>query len=133
MSCSRMPGGLSLGPSLKRGFKALKENGLVAILGDRDFTDSGERIEFFGKETLLPRGPASFSLRTGAPILPAFVVRTKANNCRLIIEDPIKYKATGTWQTDIKGLMRAYVRVIERYIRRYPDQWYVFRKVWNIT
>jgi len=124
---------IPLGPSLRRGFKALRENKLVAILGDRDFTDSGERIEFFGKETLLPRGPASFSLRTGAPILPAFVIRTKANNCRLIIEDPIKYKETGTWQEDIKGLMTAYVRVIERYIRRYPDQWYVFRKVWDLT
>lgn len=121
---------ISIGPALKQCFKALKKNELVAILGDRDFTNNGESISFFGRDALVPKGAASFSLRTGAPIVPCFVIREKSDRFRYVFERPILPPAKGT-QNAIRGLMNTSIKIIEQYIKRHPDQWYVFGKVWD--
>jgi len=55
--------------------EALKDNQLVALLADRDFTSSGEKMDFLGTQAFLPKGVALFSEKTGAPILPTFLIR----------------------------------------------------------
>lgn len=122
---------ISIGIALKKCFKVLKDNKLLAILGDRDFSEKGERIKFFGRETLIPKGPAVFSLRTGAPIIPSFMIRQKFNRFKLVFEKPINYQPTRNEENDIKTLINSYISIIEQYTRKYPDQWYVFRNIWN--
>lgn len=122
---------ISIGISLKKCFRILKENKILGILGDRDFSETGIRIKFFGKETLIPKGPAIFSLRTGAPLVPTFMIREKSDNFKLFIEKPINHSPTGNDEKDIEDFVSSYISVIERYIKTYPDQWYVFRSVWN--
>jgi hypothetical protein len=39
------------------------------VLSDRDIQGGGVEVEFFGERTTLPGGPATLSLRTGAPVL----------------------------------------------------------------
>lgn len=124
---------IPIGPALKKCFKILNENKALAILGDRDFSESGKIIDFFGKETLLPKGPAVFSLRTGSPIIPVFMLRQKGDRFKFVFEKPINHKPKDNKEEDIKNLMSSYIKVIERYIRNYPDQWHVFRSVWNET
>ena len=48
----------------------------VCLLCDRDIERGGVEVEFFGERTTLPAGPATLSLRTGAPILPVGVYFT---------------------------------------------------------
>ena len=88
-------------------------------------------MEFFGVKTLIPKGPAVFSLKTGAAVVPATLIRQEDDRFKLIFDKPIYPEPTGDKANDIKRHMKIYIDVIERYIRRYPDQWYVFRKVWN--
>ncbi len=57
---------IPLGMSVKRAFRALRNNELVAIVGDKDYTSSGIPIDFFGKKAILPKGPAIFSLKASA-------------------------------------------------------------------
>ncbi len=128
---SKGVGVISIGIALKKCFKVLKENELLAILGDRDFSEKGEKIKFFGKETLIPKGPAVFSLRTGAPIIPTFMIRQKFNRFKFVFEKPISYQPTDNEENDVKTLINSYISIIEQYIRKYPDQWYVFRNIWN--
>lgn len=128
---SKGVGVISIGIALKKCFKVLKENKFLAILGDRDFSEKGERIKFFGKETLIPKGPAVFSLRTGAPIIPTFMLRQKSNRFKFVFEKPISRQPTDNEKNDIETLINSYISVIEQYIRKYPDQWYVFRNIWN--
>jgi len=122
---------ISLGISVKECFKALKRNEIVAIVGDKDYTSGGIPVEFFGQKAVLPKGPAVLSLRTGAPIVFTILPRVKDNKFRLILEEPIKHIPTGDHEKDIRELMAAYIRIFEKYIRQYPDQWYAFRKLWN--
>ncbi len=48
----------------------LRGNGLVCLMADRDLTTSGVRVNLFGEPTMLPAGPATLALATGAPLLP---------------------------------------------------------------
>lgn len=122
---------IPLGIQVKQCFNVLKRNELLAIVGDKDYTSNGEHIEFFGKKALIPKGPAFFSLKTGAPILVTVVVRKSDDTFRMSIDEPIKFEPTGDRDKDITALMREYIKVMESYIRETPEQWYAFRRVWD--
>lgn len=122
---------ISIGIALKECFKALKRNELLALLGDRDFSAHGIHVTFFGKETLVPKGPATFCERTGAAIVPCFLVRDEDDTFTIYFEDEITHKPTGDSERDIRDITEKLSGVIEDYIRRYPDQWYLFRRVWS--
>lgn len=123
---------IPVGTQLKKCFRMLKENSLLAIVGDRDFSGHGAEENFFGRPAILPKGPAFFSLRTGAPIIPTFCLRLKDDSFRMIFSEPIAVEA-GDSRDDaqVKKIMRRYIPAMERCIREFPDQWYAFRKMWE--
>ena len=100
------------------------------MLGDRDFSNHGIVTDFFGKKTMIPKGPAAFSVKTGAPIVPGFLLRMPDDTFELRFDKPVSYRATGDRETDEKEVTGLCVKVIEDYIRRYPSQWYMFRRFW---
>jgi KDO2-lipid IV(A) lauroyltransferase len=122
---------IPIGLSIKECFKALKRNEFLAIAGDKDYTSNGIYVDFFNRKALIPKGPAAFSLKTGAPIIITMLVREKDDSFKLIMEEPIRYKSTGDYEKDIIILMELYLKRCEKYIRKYPDQWYVFRRIWE--
>ena len=56
---------------------ALRANHVVVLMSDRDIQRNGVQVEFFGERTTVPAGPAFFSLRVGAPIIPAAAYFTR--------------------------------------------------------
>jgi KDO2-lipid IV(A) lauroyltransferase len=122
---------IPLGLQVKECFQVLKRNEVLAIVGDKNYTSYGIYVDFFGKKALMPKGAAVFSLKTGAPIIFTAVTREKDNTCKMSFEKPIRYKATGDEEADVKGLMEEYLKSFEKCIRENPDQWYAFRKIWN--
>lgn len=122
---------VEIGMSLRSCYNVLKNNGLLALLGDRDFSKNGFQIEFFGKPTLIPKGPASFSYRLGSCIVPCFMIREEDDTFRLVFEPPIFPDTSEPEEIALKRLAKKYSAVIESYVRRYPTQWYMFREVWN--
>ena len=49
----------------------LKAGGFVCLVADRDLSERGVPVTFFGRPSRMPAGPAALSLRTGAPLIPA--------------------------------------------------------------
>ncbi|MFH1996654.1 MAG: lysophospholipid acyltransferase family protein [Candidatus Omnitrophota bacterium] len=130
----RMIGNLTpipIGPSLKKCFYVLKKNNLLALLGDRDFSTSGMRVDFFGKEALIPTGPAVFSQATGAAIVPCFMIRKPDDTFWFFIEKPIYPESTDRDDDTVRRIILKYLSTIEKYVKKYPSQWYMFREVWN--
>lgn len=119
----------SAGPSLIR---ALRRNGLLALLIDRPVPGVGVKVHFFGEEVEVPAGPARLALMTGARVVPAAFVRLHRNrqDVRTLADFSIDYVPTGNTTADVRALTQAIMDVHEGYIRRYPDQWYMFREMW---
>jgi len=121
---------IALGKAARQCLEALNKNEIVALVGDRDFSERGPAVSFFGKPTLLPEGPAAFSLKTGASIVPVFMLKNHDGTFTLKVERPIEFKPSGDKNKDTLDLINCYKIVIEDYIRRYPEQWYMFRRFW---
>ncbi len=121
--------------SIRKSLETLNQNQCLAILGDRNFSPNGEVLDFFGRRVFFPKGPAMFSLRTGAPIISVFFLRDGVGRFRLIIDDPIYPPARDESDPAAeveqqKALMRQYIVRLEHMIRQYPGQWLLFRRFW---
>jgi KDO2-lipid IV(A) lauroyltransferase len=124
-------GSIEFGASLRGCYKTLKENKLLALLGDRDFSNSGLSVLFCGKPAIMPKGPAALSYRTGAAIVPSFITRNSDDTFTFAFEKPILPDVAGDEDGAIRKIMSRYLPIIESYVKRYPGQWYVFRNFWN--
>ncbi len=121
---------IPLGKAVRKCLSLLKENKTIALLGDRDFTERGIVLDFFGRKALFPEGPAAFALQTGASIVPVFLLRNKDDSFTFKIEPPIEFIPSGDKKRDLPELMLKYKAIIEGYIRKYPEQWYMFKRFW---
>lgn len=115
--------------AIRECIRGLRSNRLVALLGDRDFNGTGDIMRFFGKKTRIPKGPAAFSLKTGAAIIPAFLIREENDRFVLTLEKPIFPPEKATEESE-KEILAQCVAVIENAVRQHPTQWYMFQKFW---
>lgn len=122
---------IPVGKAARQCLDLLKNNQILALAGDRDFTEKGIVLDFFGRPTLFPIGPAAFSLKTGASIVPGFMMRNKDDTFTLKIEKPLEFNPTGEKDRDLKEIISKYKVIFEDYILRYPDQWYMFKRFWK--
>lgn len=121
---------IAMGKAVRSCISEIRKNHMVALVGDRDFTEKGIVIDFFGKPMHFPEGPGALSLMTGAAIVPGFMFRNPDDSFTLRIEKPVEFYPCGDKEKDLVGLITTYKKVMEDYIRKYPEQWYVFRKFW---
>ncbi|MCX5699085.1 MAG: lysophospholipid acyltransferase family protein [Candidatus Omnitrophica bacterium] len=121
---------IAMGKAVRSCITAIRNNQMVALVGDRDFTEKGVIVDFFGRPTHFPQGPAALSLMTGASIVPGFMLRNPDDSFTLRIEKPLEFTPTGDKAKDLADLIKVYKVIIEDYIRKYPEQWYVFRRFW---
>lgn len=117
--------------AVRKCLKKLRDNELVAVVGDRDFFQHGEMINFLGYPTILPKGPAAFSLKTGAPIIPVFFIRDNEEQyvlhiCEPVFPDTIMHQDRSEAEK-VRQLIGQYIPAVENVIRAYPDQWMMFR------
>lgn len=115
--------GMSIGRVLRRG-------GILGFLADRAITGVGERVPFFGRQTLLPSAHVAVALRTGAALIPAFAVRD-GGRLRAFIEPEIELVRTGYRDVDVREGVRRWGAVLEPWIRRAPEQWSVFEPMFR--
>ena len=99
---------------------ALRRGEIVAMLVDRWESTDGVPAKFFGADRRFPRGPFVLSRATGAPIIPAFIVRD-GKIYRGVVDPPFFMEEP----EDEPGARRV-SESLERMIRIYPDQWYNF-------
>ncbi len=124
-------GVIPVGMAVRRCFKALSENRSIALVSDRDYYDNGLELEFFGKKTIIPKGPALFSRRCGSPIVPVLMVRNMDDTFTLNIRKPIMVEHTEDEHQDLMRTTARIVKMLEGEILQYPSQWYVFRRFWE--
>jgi KDO2-lipid IV(A) lauroyltransferase len=106
---------------------ALRKQEGLAVLVDRPLASDGVPVTFFGRRTRVPGGAATLALRTGSPVVPAALVRDPSGFGYLAhIGPPI----VGQKGDDPSLVMQRIMSWLEGIIRRYPDQWFMFRHMW---
>ena len=117
--------------SFKKLLSILKENQIIGILPDQDIDSvAGVFVDFFGRKAYTPIGPVLLAIASKSPLFPVFCIRQNGTH-RLIVEDPIELEITGDKEKDIVVNTQKWSRVVERYIRQYPQQWVWMHKRWK--
>jgi len=111
---------------VSRCFKALKENRVLVLQIDQNAPVTEAWVEFFGCLVPTYKGPALFSIRTGAPILPMFISRDSNLLHRITIQPPFRLSVTGRMDQDVLSNTARLTKIIEGSIREHPEQW-----LWN--
>ena len=102
--------------------RVLKKNQIVYILGD-NFKRGRVPDRFFGQPVRSSRGPVSLAMRTGAVILPMYLIRNYQGRSELQIYPEIPVSRTGSLPSDIISNSHRITEFLEGLVRRYPDQW----------
>ncbi len=124
-------------PMIKRGLalrgilEALKSNNAICALVDQDTGNDGVFVPFFGKAAWTQSGVARIAYKTGAALVPAFVVRGEDGRFEMHVEREIEVPRTGDAEKDILETVRRYTEVIESYVKAHPDQWMWMHERWK--
>jgi KDO2-lipid IV(A) lauroyltransferase len=124
---------IKMGVATRGVIKALRNNRFVAMLSDQDAGTDGAVVDFFGYPASTPKGPAAFALKTGAPVIMAFIIRKNNGKQRVILEEPIYIQESSNKEEDIRKLTQAYTSLLEDYVRKYPDHWFWPHRRWKST
>ena len=117
--------------AVRRTPRALREGAAVAFVADQGVLGLASTfVPFFGRPAKTPRGPAVFALRFGAPMFFASAVRQPTGKYRMII-DPIPVEQTGDRERDVDATVARYTRVLEGWVRRYPEQYLWHHRRWR--
>lgn len=115
-------------PGARGARSVLRARGLLALLGDRRFEGRGRPVSFFGRPAWLPAAPLALARRTGALVVPGFVVKVAPGRYRIHLEPALDGTAAGPGGD---GVLAALAAALERHVRRDPTQWFVFEPVWD--
>ncbi len=131
----RNAAGLEVVSSIKASrtvIKALSQNRVVGILIDqRAKRSEGVWADFFGKKAPTTPGLAVLAMKTGAPVVPVFMVRNGFGKHRLIIQEPLDLVHTGDIKKDVEANTQLFNHTLESMIRQYPDQWFWVHRRWE--
>lgn len=113
--------------------KALRNNETVGILVDQNTTrDEGVFADFFGIPAATTPAIATLALRTGAAVVPGFLIwDRKTRKHRLHFDPPMEMITTGDPTRDVLENTQACNAVLEGMIRQYPDQWLWIHRRWK--
>jgi KDO2-lipid IV(A) lauroyltransferase len=104
--------------------KALRSGELVGVPFDQNAKRSeAVWVPFFGEPAATTSGLARMVAISGAPVIPAFIVREKdGRHHRIEIQDEIPIQRTGDGEADVLENTGRFVKAIEDMVRRYPEQ-----------
>lgn len=111
--------------------RVLRQNEILGLLVDKPIPGDGVRVNFCGAPIEVPGGAALLALRTGARVLPGYLIRGNDDTFFGAIGPHLEFSPTGDLRRDIEALTQHIVDTWEKVVRRHPDQWYMFRHMWE--
>ena len=109
---------------------AIKRRDVTCLLSDRYLGGGGVAVEFFGERTVLPAGPATLALRTGAPIHPTAVYFDGPGRRHGICRPAIPVERRGRFRDDVARLTQDVATELEWLIGQAPEQWHLMQPNW---
>lgn len=109
--------------------KRLQAGKLIALVADRDMSRNGVEVNFFGKTSKMPSGPAILAIKTGAPLITAYV-RYTLDGIQIIFDETIKPTNSGNEEDQIKIITQSIADNFAKRIKEYPVDWHMLQRIW---
>lgn len=113
--------------NLREVFRVLHRHEIVGLLVDWGYRPDGIPVRFFGGWTRFPAGPAVLAAKTGATILPFWVIRTEGRHAT---EVGATITVASMEPAELARATQEIADVLEAGIRLAPEQWCVFKPIW---
>lgn len=104
----------------------LREGKFVVLVADRDLSERGIEVTFFGEQTRMPAGPAALAVRTGAVLLPA-TLWYDGPQLHIRFHDPIERPGG---RQPIVAMTQALADVFAETIAAHPEDWHMLQRLW---
>ncbi|MFH8734899.1 MULTISPECIES: phosphatidylinositol mannoside acyltransferase [unclassified Streptomyces] len=119
-------GGSAFGTLARR----LRAGGLVCLVADRDLSESGVEVKFFGDTARMPAGPAILAQQTGALLLPVTLWYDGSPVMRGRIHAPIEVPETGNRAEKTSVMTQALADAFATGIADHPEDWHMLQRLW---
>ena len=116
--------------SLRKGLRLLSEGGVLAILADQSDPTATYFGEFLGRRATIFNGAAFFALKAQVPLFVG-MCRSISNGKYKIEMQEINTSDLTFCKEDIEILSSRYTRVLEEYIKRWPEEWFWLHNRWK--
>ncbi|GAA1673020.1 phosphatidylinositol mannoside acyltransferase [Kribbella yunnanensis] len=100
----------------------LRAGQFVCLVADRDLSERGVPVTFFGRPSRMPVGPAALSLKTGAPLIPA-TLHFDGPDLVITFHDPVGPEGGAAAMT--QRCADAYARGIAAH----PEDWHMLQRI----
>ena len=107
----------------------LRAGKLVALVADRDLSQSGVNVNFADGPAKMPGGPALLALQTGAPLITAFV-QYERRGIRIIFQAPIAIPAPGTQNERVAAMTQECADRFASSIKNSTEDWHMLQRIW---
>lgn len=108
--------------------KRARERRLIALVADRDLSQSGIDIQFFGSNARMPAGPALLAIKTGIPLVVAHVSYTVTG---IHIDfHPVVVPTQGSEAERITATVQATADLFSQGISAHPQDWHMLQRIW---
>jgi Kdo2-lipid IVA lauroyltransferase/acyltransferase len=121
--------------SKDRIYELLKQNKAVALVVDQHAAKYRSIVcSFFGQLASTSHAPARFAHETGAVIVPGFIYRRGNSGHHVLRFDPPfeLQNPHADLQSNIRHNTESLNRIIEGWIREFPEQWLWFHRRWKV-
>ena len=112
---------------------ALRKGETVGVLMDTNMIASqGVFVDFFVHQACTATGVARVALKTDAAVVPGFTIWDPVlKKYRLRFDPAVKLVQTKDREADVVANTALFTKIIEDYVRRYPDQWLWVHRRWK--
>ncbi len=108
--------------------KRAKEKRLIALVSDRDLSQSGIDVDFFGQNARMPAGPALLAVKTGIPLIVAHVSYTQSG---IHIDfHAVEMPLEGSEQDRIEEIVQTTADLFAEGIAQHPEDWHMLQRIW---
>jgi len=101
-------------------YHALRGNEIVAIAFDGRDSSQWAIVDFFGRRARFSTGPFELARRTGAAVVPTFVIREPGGRHRIEFREEFRLSGAEGPEHAIEEDVRAFAKMFENYVERYP-------------
>jgi KDO2-lipid IV(A) lauroyltransferase len=109
--------------------RRLRDGRLVCLVADRDLSETGVEVEFFGRPARMVGGPAALALQTGAALMPVSLWFTP-KGWGILVHEEITVPGHGDRKDKIRRMTQELADAFAEGIAAHPEDWHMLQRVW---